>query len=61
MRKEIGQAPSPFAATMGRARALNPSNGDRRQRKRTMRSIILLALGVPIPIILLLAFCTQHL
>jgi len=25
-----------------------------------MRSLILLALGVPIPIILLLAFCTHH-
>jgi hypothetical protein len=26
----------------------------------TMRSIILLALGVPIPVILLLAMCTHH-
>jgi len=26
-----------------------------------MRSLILLGLGVPIPIILLLAFCTHHL
>jgi hypothetical protein len=25
-----------------------------------MRSILLLAIGVPIPIILLLAFCTHH-
>jgi hypothetical protein len=27
---------------------------------RAMRSIILLVLGVPIPIILLLALCTHH-
>jgi hypothetical protein len=26
-----------------------------------MRSLILLGLGVPIPLILLLAFCTHHL
>jgi len=26
-----------------------------------MRSLILLGLGVPIPVILLLAFCTHHL
>jgi len=25
-----------------------------------MRSILLLAIGVPLPIILLLAFCTHH-
>lgn len=28
---------------------------------RRMRSLIMLGLGVPIPIILLLAFCTHHL
>jgi len=27
----------------------------------TMRSIVLWAIGIPIPIILLLAFCTHHL
>jgi hypothetical protein len=27
---------------------------------KTMRSILLLLLGVPLPIILLLAFCTHH-
>jgi len=26
-----------------------------------MRSVLLLVLGVPIPVILLLAFCTHHL
>ena len=26
----------------------------------TMRSILLWAIGVPVPIILLLAFCTHH-
>jgi hypothetical protein len=28
--------------------------------EEVMRSVILLVLGVPIPIILLLAFCTHH-
>jgi hypothetical protein len=32
----------------------------RRTRKKTMRSILLMFLGVPLPIILLLAFCTHH-
>jgi hypothetical protein len=32
----------------------------RRRRSWTMRSVLLLVLGVPIPIILLLAFCTHH-
>jgi len=26
----------------------------------TMRSILLFAIGIPLPIILLLAFCTHH-
>jgi hypothetical protein len=32
-----------------------------RGRGFSMRSIILWAIGVPIPLILLLAFCTHHL
>jgi hypothetical protein len=30
-------------------------------KERDMRSIIMLVLGVPIPLILLVAFCTHHL
>jgi hypothetical protein len=30
------------------------------QRRPAMRSILLMLLGVPLPIILLLAFCTHH-
>jgi len=30
------------------------------QRKRTMRGILLWLIGIPIPIILLLAVCTHH-
>jgi hypothetical protein len=30
------------------------------QRERSMRSILLYFLGIPIPIILLLAMCTHH-
>jgi hypothetical protein len=33
---------------------------DTRAGEPTMRSIVLWAIGVPIPIILLLAFCTHH-
>ncbi|MDB5464957.1 MAG: hypothetical protein JWP23_3346 [Phenylobacterium sp.] len=29
-------------------------------REVRMRSVLLLVLGVPIPVILLLAFCTHH-
>jgi hypothetical protein len=32
-----------------------------RDDEETMRSLIMLGLGVPIPVILLLAFCTHHL
>jgi hypothetical protein len=34
---------------------------DNWHRKSAMRSIILWAIGIPIPLILLLAFCTGHL
>jgi hypothetical protein len=30
-------------------------------RRHVMRSVLLYLLGIPIPIILLLAFCTHHL
>jgi hypothetical protein len=35
--------------------------GARGEEKTDMRSLLMLGLGVPIPIILLVAFCTHHL
>jgi hypothetical protein len=35
-------------------------SGDNLWRTPAMRSILLMFLGVPLPIILLLAFCTHH-
>jgi hypothetical protein len=43
------------ARTLLRYPARNPSEGTR------MRSILLLLLGVPLPLVLLVAFCTHHL
>jgi len=34
---------------------------DNRYRKPAMRSVILWAIGIPIPLILLLAYCSGHL
>jgi hypothetical protein len=48
----------PFpSATQPSLSALSPSLS---KEARAMRSILLMLLGVPLPIILLLAFCTHH-
>ena len=40
---------------------IQPMGRDTSPGETIMRSILLLAIGIPLPIILLLAFCTHHL
>jgi hypothetical protein len=52
----VGRARGRAGTAQGAARFGEPDTW----RGFSMRSIILYAIGIPIPIILLLAFCTHH-
>ena len=59
-RQASGTVPQP-ERWIWQAWAKGPANKNRTQRELPlMRSIIFLVLGVPIPIILLVAMCTHH-
>ncbi len=60
--RNASKAGRPARPSRARNKGLNVAFTDLKQSERgfPMRSILLLFLGVPLPIILLLAFCTHH-